>query len=129
MPPIEVFTPQSLTRDWGEELIVASTPQYLGKVLRMNAGTKGGLQYHVDKDETFHLLIGKAKVRFDDGSGLKTIDMHAGESYHIPPGAVHQVEAVTYCVFVEASTPHFDDRVRVEECYGESSTGGLPTTR
>ena len=127
--PIEKFEPRTLSRDWGEEIIVAHTPTYLGKVLRMYPGTKGGLQYHVDKEETFHLFMGRATVRYDDGTGLRTVQMRAGESYHVPKGAVHQVEAVTYCVFFEASTPHFEDRVRCEDRYGEVSTGGLPTTR
>ena len=54
--------------------------------------------------------------------------MHPGESYYIPPGAVHQVKAVTACVFFECSTPHYDDRVRVEQAYGLPEGGGLPTT-
>ena len=129
MATIERFIPHSLTRDWGEELIVAETSQYLGKVLIMRAGTKGGLQYHTEKDETFYLYSGIALVRFDSGTGLVATSMCAGESYHIPPGAVHQVEAVTRCVFFETSTPHYDDRVRMEAHYGLPEGGGLPTTR
>ena len=129
MPSIEAFTPQVLERDWGQETIVAETPQYLGKVLRMWAGTKGGLQYHVEKDETFHLFYGQAIVRFDRDGALVGCQMMPGESYHIPAGAVHQVEAITDCVFFEASTPHYDDRVRVEKEYGLPNGGGLPTTR
>jgi hypothetical protein len=41
---------------------------------------------------------------------------------------VHQVRAITDCVFFEASTPHFDDRERLEARYGLPETGGLPTT-
>lgn len=127
---IEKYAPKVLTRDWGTETFVAETDQYLGKVLRMKAGTKGGLQFHAEKDETFHLLSGQAVVRFDDGDGeLVAVRMWPGESYHIPPGAPHQVEAITDCVFVEASTPHYDDRVRVEGRYGLPEDGGLPTTR
>jgi hypothetical protein len=33
------------------------------------------------------------------------------------------------CVIVEASTPHFNDRVRVEEKYGLPMEGGLPSTK
>lgn len=125
---IEAFEPESLSRVWGEELIVAATDQYLGKVLRMDAGTKGGLQYHREKDETFHLFSGEALVRSDDGGGaLVEALMCAGESYHIPPGAVHQVEALTDCVFFETSTPHYDDRVHMERAYGiAAEAGGLP---
>jgi mannose-6-phosphate isomerase len=132
MNTIHVYKPKELFRDWGIEKFIAETPQYLGKVLYMRAGTKGGLQYHSEKDETFHLLTGLAWVRFDDGTGTNTlvqVAMHAGESYHIPPGAPHQVEAITECLFLEASTPHYDDRVRVEEHYGLTADGGLPTTR
>jgi hypothetical protein len=47
---------------------------------------------------------------------------------HFSPGVVHQEEAITDCVLIEASTPHFNDRVRVEEIYGSSDIAGLPTT-
>lgn len=127
--PIEVYEPRVLTREWGEEIFVAETPHYLGKVLKMKAGTKGGLQYHVEKDETFYLVSGSAWVRTDQNGHVVSTLMEAGESYHVPPKAVHQVEAITDCVFFEASTPHYDDRVRVEAMYGLPADGGLPTTR
>src|SRR5262245_45768620 len=112
--PIERYQPRSLQRDWGEEQFIAETDKYLGKILRMNAGTKGGLQKHVEKDEAFHLVSGRAIVRFDSGNGLVERRMKAGETYHIPPGAVHQVESITDCIFYEVSTPHYDDRIRME---------------
>ena len=126
---IEAYTPRTLRRDWGEEQFIAETEHYLGKILKMRQGTKGGLQLHVEKDETFHLVSGRAIVRFDSGNGLVARQMGAGQSYHVPPGAVHQVEAITDCVFFEASTPHYDDRVRMEAQYGLKADGGLPTTR
>lgn len=130
MRMIESYAPQTLIRDWGKEVFVAETKDYLGKLLYMDAGSKGGLQYHMEKDETFYLLAGRAIVRSDDGTGqLIEVRMKPGEAYHIPPGAPHQVEAVTECLFVEASTPHYDDRVRVEKAYGLAEGGGLPTTR
>jgi mannose-6-phosphate isomerase len=129
MPSVERFEPRVLEREWGTETFVAQTANYLGKVLRMKAGTKGGLQYHVEKEETFYLFEGSAIVRADWDGKIVEVPMGAGESYHVPPGAVHQVEAVTNCIFFEASTPHLDDRVRVEEKYGLPADGGLPTTR
>ena len=129
MTRIEPVTIEVKDRVWGEEIFIAQTAHYLGKVLKMRAGTKGGLQYHVEKDETFYLLDGEALVRSDDGHGkLIETRMGAGEAYHIPPGAPHQVEAVTDCVFLEASTPHYEDRVRCEELYGRAFDGGLPST-
>lgn len=128
--PIEPYAPKTLRREWGEEIFVAETPTYLGKVLRMQAGKAGGLQRHTEKDETFFLFSGRALVRSDNGHGqLNVTMMLPGQSFHVPPGAVHQVEAIEDCVLFEASTPHYDDRVRMEAHYGLPATGGLPTTR
>lgn len=129
--PIEEFKPREAgPRTWGSELIIAETPFYLGKILSMKAGTAGGLQYHVEKDESFYLLSGTALVDHDPGDGLLNRSlMLPGQTYHIPPGAVHRVTALTDCVLIEASTVHFSDRVRVEDRYGEPETEGLPTTR
>ena len=95
----------------------------------MKAGTKGGLQFHREKDEAFYLFGGEAIVRTDNGNGLEEIRMLSGEGYHIPAGAIHQVEAVTDCLLIEWSTAHYDDRVHVESRYGLAEAGGLPTTR
>lgn len=115
MSVIERFTPRELgPKPWGRELLVAQTDQYIAKVMWMRAGTSGPLQYHERKDETFFLLSGRAQVRYKGPSGaLVTVDMQPGEAYHVPPTAVHQVSAVEDCVFVEGSTPVFNDRVAV----------------
>ena len=128
---VEARLPRSLgKRVWGHELLVAEGPGYIGKVLYMKAGTAGGLQRHVEKDETSFLFSGEALLVTDTGDGVLTeFRLTPGAAIHIPPGAVHQVKAVTDCVFFEASTPHFDDRVRLEQVYGLEDTGGLRTTR
>jgi mannose-6-phosphate isomerase-like protein (cupin superfamily) len=127
---IERVQPHVLKRDWGEEVILTNSTKYLGKRLCMKAGTKGGLQYHVEKEETFLLAVGSAIVVTDDGHGnLTEATMLPGDVCHVPPGAVHQVKALDDCVFYEWSTVHFDDRVRCEERYGLTVDGGLPTTR
>jgi quercetin dioxygenase-like cupin family protein len=41
--------------------------------------------------------------------------MLPGESYHVPPGAVHQVIALEDSILVEASNPVFEDRVIVKK--------------
>jgi mannose-6-phosphate isomerase-like protein (cupin superfamily) len=94
----------------------------------MRKGTKGGLQYHRKKCEAFLLIDGQAIVRTDDGTGLREIAMAEMEGYYIPAGAIHQVEAITDCLLIEWSTPHYDDRVHVEANYGLPEAGGLPTT-
>lgn len=130
-PTIELRAPHSVgERDWGFELLIAHTDTYIGKVLRMKAGKAGGLQYHVDKVETFHLFEGDAWVDYDAGDGkLTRMLMTSGMTVHVPAGAPHRVTAINDCTFFEVSTPHFDDRVRVEDEYGEPESGGLPSTR
>lgn len=105
------FKPRELgPKPWGTELLIAHTPAYIGKVLQMRAGSRGAYQYHQEKDETFFLFAGDALVKTESG----VVDMHPGMSFHVPPGTRHQVIAVTDCTFFECSTPHFDDRVKVE---------------
>lgn len=110
------FEPRELgPKDWGQELLVAQTDQYIGKCLTMRAGESGPLQYHERKDETMHLWAGKAELTTEIGGKLVKRHLTAGQSYHVPPGTIHRVKALKLCVFFEASTPHFDDRVDVSE--------------
>lgn len=117
-------------RPWGREILLALVPGlYSLKRLEINAGSKGGLQYHHKKNECGYLLEGTLIVRYDDGEGnLVEKVLKPGACFHFPPGAPHQEEAVTDCVIIEASTPHFNDRVRVEERYGLPAGEGLPST-
>lgn len=127
---VEFFEVQTWPRDWGEEILLGhSKGKYTLKMLKMKAGTKGGLQKHRVKDETGYLFSGEMLLRHDKGDGKITeTKVVAGQSIYIPAGAVHQEEATTDCVIFEASTPVFDDRVRMEEHYGQKIEGGLPTT-
>ena len=127
---VEFPTPEDLGhRDWGSETLLALVPgKYSLKRLDIKAGHKGGLQYHHLKDECGYLVSGKLIIRYDSGdSELREKVVEAGAAYHFQPGVVHQTEAVTDCVILEASTPHFNDRVRVEAEYGLVDEGGLPS--
>jgi quercetin dioxygenase-like cupin family protein len=87
------------------------------------------LQFHRLKDEVAVMVSGQMIVRYDDGTGaMQERIVGPGDVVHFPPGLVHQEEAITDCVLIEASTPHFNDRVRMEEAYGVESSGGLPST-
>ena len=96
----------------------------------MKKGKMGGLQYHRKKNECGHILSGKLLIRYDNGKGklIKKI-CKKGDNFHFPPYSVHQEIALTDCVIVEASTPHFNDRVRVEKKYNLPTKGGLKTTK
>ena len=115
---------------WGKEILLALIPKTLSlKLLSIKKGKKGGLQYHRKKNECGYILSGKLLVRYENSKGklIKKI-LKKGDSFHFPPGNVHQEEALTNCSIIEASTPHFNDRVRVEKRYGLISKDGLPTT-
>ena len=118
-------------RDWGEEILVNWIPKKLTlKILKMKKGKMGGLQYHRKKNECGHILSGKLLIRYDDGKGklIKKI-CKKGDNFHFPPYSVHQEVALTDCIIVEASTPYFNDRVRVEKKYNLPTRGGLKTTK
>lgn len=112
-------------KPWGHEVIWAHTPLYVGKILHIKAGQALSVQYHNQKDETIHLLRGEMIYRVGDGevgSALREVSLVAGESFRNEPGMVHQMEAVTDCDVLEASTPHLDDVVRLSDRYGREGT-------
>lgn len=124
-------TPQSVgERPWGtEDLLALVSKQFSVKRLKVKAGNKGGLQYHRLKDEVQIMISGKMIIRYDLGDKiLREKIIENGDVVHFPPGLVHQEEAITDCELFEASTPHFNDRVRVEQDYGFEKPNGLPTT-
>jgi mannose-6-phosphate isomerase len=127
-------------KPWGHETIWAHTELYVGKVLHIKAGHSLSVQYHNQKDETIHLLSGTMiyRVGTEDGRPgtgdagrkpeagappeLHEVELKAGESFRNEPGMIHQMEAVTDCVLLEASTPHLDDVVRLTDRYGRQGT-------
>jgi quercetin dioxygenase-like cupin family protein len=124
-------------KPWGHETIWAHTELYVGKMLHIRAGQALSLQYHDLKDETIHLLSGTMIYRVGTADGrrrtadgtadggrqeLQVIELKEGESFRNEPGLIHQMEAVTDCVLLEASTPHLDDVVRLTDRYGREGT-------
>ena len=106
-------------KPWGHEVIWADTDLYVGKVLHVKAGHALSLQYHERKDETIHLWRGRMKFFVGPSAeALEMIEMNEGDSYRVTPGTVHRMEAITDVDILEASTPHLDDVVRLEDRYG-----------
>lgn len=110
--------PYRVEKPWGYELIWALTDRYVGKILHIEPGRVLSLQYHNRKDETIHVLSGEIIFRVKEGDALTERRMRPGESYHIAPLTVHQMEAVTAADLLEASTPEIDDVVRLQDRYG-----------
>jgi mannose-6-phosphate isomerase len=125
-PSAQFPAPEDLgPRDWGTETLLFAIPgKLMLKRIEMKAGTKGGLQYHHKRDEGGVIIEGEAWVVYDRGDGLHSRFLGAGDIFVFPCGAVHQIQAHTDCVYVEASTPYLNDRVRVD-----NEPGGLPSTK
>ena len=117
------FDVRVVPKPWGHETIWAHSELYVGKVLHIKAGHSLSLQYHQQKDETIHLLLGTMIYRVKVGDGpLEDVRLREGESFRNTPGTVHQMEAVTDCDVLEVSTPQLDDVVRLSDRYGREGT-------
>jgi mannose-6-phosphate isomerase len=116
---VDVIT---VPKPWGHETIWAHTDRYVGKILHINAGQALSVQYHNKKDETVHLLSGELIYRVKLGDQLEDMHLTTGQSFRITPGTVHQMEAVTDCDVLEASTSELDDVVRLTDRYGREGT-------
>src|ERR1700688_835358 len=56
------FEPRRVDKPWGYELIWAQTETYVGKVLFVRAGESLSLQFHREKDESWLVQSGRAKL-------------------------------------------------------------------
>lgn len=121
---------KKIVRDWGyEELLVVSSKKYTMKKLFIRKGMKGGLQYHMLKDEAVYVIEGKLLIRFKDINGkIKSKILKSGDFVHFPNEAIHQEEAIEDTYLIECSTPHANDRVRVDSSKDQEKFG-LQTTK
>ena len=118
------FDVRKVEKPWGHELIWALTDTYCGKVLFVKAGCALSLQYHEEKDESWLVQSGRAKLELGEtGQGVLHEEVvTAGAAFHYRPGTVHRVTALEDTTILEVSTPHLDDVVRLEDLYGRAGT-------
>lgn len=113
--------PRRVDKPWGYELIWAETDKYVGKILHVNAGEALSLQYHETKDETIFLLSGTMLLQAGPAvDELTDYHMEAGQRFHVTTGTLHRMVAKTDADILEASTPHLEDIVRLEDRYGRA---------
>jgi mannose-6-phosphate isomerase len=118
------FEVRRVEKPWGHELIWAVTDVYCGKVLFVKAGASLSLQFHNEKDESWYVQSGRAKIELGEaGQGVLDEEVvAAGAAFHYAPGTVHRVTALEDTTILEVSTPHLDDVVRLEDRYGRKGT-------
>ena len=118
------FDSRRVEKPWGYELIWAHGDAYVGKVLFVRAGESLSLQFHRQKDESWLVQSGRAKLELGSAGDavLKVEVVAAGATFRFRPGTVHRVTALEDTTIIEVSTPHLDDVVRLEDSYGRAGT-------
>ncbi len=116
------FETHRVEKPWGYELIWALTDTYCGKVLFVRAGEKLSLQFHREKDESWFVQSGRAKIELGSAGEavLKEEIVGGGAAFRFRPGTVHRVTALEDTTILEASTPQLEDIVRLEDAYGRA---------
>jgi len=118
------FQVTRVEKPWGHELIWALSESYCGKVLFVKAGGALSLQFHNEKDESWLVQSGKAKLELGEaGQALLSEEVIvSGAAFRYRPGTVHRLTAIEDTTILEVSTPHLDDVVRLEDLYGREGT-------
>ncbi|MEE4272167.1 MAG: cupin domain-containing protein [Thermoanaerobaculales bacterium] len=112
-----------IDKPWGHEEIFAETDSYVGKILAIREGEALSLQYHEVKEETLRVLDGRLEVALGPRKDRMTTHvLKEGAIFHVAPGTLHRMVAITDCRLLEVSTNHLDDVVRLEDRYGREGT-------
>jgi mannose-6-phosphate isomerase len=118
------FEPERTEKPWGWELLWARADTYVGKLLFVRADQSLSLQFHNEKDESWYVIEGRAKIEMGaPGDPLPASEVVGpGAAFRIRPGTVHRVAALEDTLILEVSTPHLDDIVRLEDRYGRTDS-------
>jgi mannose-6-phosphate isomerase-like protein (cupin superfamily) len=99
-------------KGWGREIWIANSALYCGKILQFDKGKRCSLHYHKVKTESFYLESGRLLVRLmpsPESEAIEELEMTPGTCMDIPPGLVHQMEALEDAELFEFSTQHFEN--------------------
>ena len=118
------FQPRKVEKPWGWELIWAHADAYVGKILFVRAGHSLSLQFHREKDESWYVESGRAKLELGQpGQAVLAEEVIGpGAAFRYPPGTMHRVTALEDTTILEVSTPQIEDVVRLEDVYGREGT-------
>ena len=133
-----LITPRTIRKPWGSETWLGDgerTP-YALKMIEFKAGTRSSLQVHEFKHETNHVLQGHGQLLISRSrfpvdkylaglmeqstlewylEDLNEVSINSGDTFDVQPGFIHRVVAVSDMRFMEASTPHLDDVIRLQD--------------
>ena len=102
---MKIEKPKIVEKVWGNEIWMANTELYCGKLLSLNKGKRCSLHYHEIKDETFYIYFGKVLMEL----GNKANVLIKGDSVRIKPNTKHRFSGLERSILIETSTHHKDD--------------------
>lgn len=98
-------------KGWGFERWIVNNEKYCGKLLFVAKGKKLSWHVHKIKDEVMYLQSGCINMIYgetEDIDQAKSTLLFPGDSFHIPTGLIHRIEAIEDSNIFEFSTQHFD---------------------
>ena len=100
----------TVPKGWGHELIIVNNEKYCGKILSFKKECKFSMHYHIIKQETWYVRVGRFVFNWiDTEKGITHQQvLNEGDVVTIPIGMPHQLEAITDGEIFEISTQHFD---------------------
>ena len=100
-----------IQKPWGYERWLEVNDSYVVKELFMKAGQSCSLQYHENKHETFVVVSGLLKFSYG-------VNQESLKDFVLPPLTLHRCEGIENSLYIECSTNHLDDVIRLEDKYG-----------
>src|ERR1700730_11048592 len=87
------FEARRVEKPWGHELIWALSESYCGKLLFVREGQALSLQYHREKDESWLIQSGRARIELGPVDGLTRAEavVGPGAAFRYRPGTVHRI--------------------------------------
>ena len=109
---------KKIKKPWGYELLIEKNKKYMFKKLFMKKGHRCSLQFHKKKIETIFIVSGNLKIFYGKSTNkLKNKIFKPGKTITINPKIIHRMQAVSDCIYLEASTPEITDVVRLSDDY------------
>ena len=109
---------KKIKKPWGYELLIEKNKKYMFKKLFMKKGHRCSLQFHKKKIETIFIVSGNLKIFYGKSKNkLKNKIFKPGNTITINPKIIHRMQAVSDCIYLEASTPEITDVVRLSDDY------------
>ena len=133
---------KKVDKPWGyEKWIADGSPnfRYALKEILLKSKFKSSIQFHEFKEETNYIQKGEGILHYDPDpinfekyknneysedefigimNNLKKQKLYPGMVFHIKPGIIHRVEAITDLTMIESSTIELDDVVRLNDEWG-----------